>query len=150
MNQLSQLKRHMKTSIKILSIILITLLISCQSEVKRKVYKTTDGKGYCYQDDDTRLWYLLYYNYITGVYDVTPTSSVPSYDVSSAESMDISVNTESSSAEMSQSTGEDTGGSDASNDSDGSGMSESSGSDSGGSDSGSSDGGGSDGGGGGE
>ena len=138
----------MKTSIKILSIILITLLISCQQEIKRKVYKTKDGKGYCYQDDDTLLWYLLIYNNLTGTYDVQQTSSVPSYDVSSVESMNVSVDGESSSANMSESTGEDSGGTDSSNDSDGSGMSESSGSDSGSSDSGSSDSGGSDGGGG--
>lgn len=140
----------MKTSIKILSIILITLLISCKQEIKRKVYKTTDGKGYCYQDDDTLLWYLLVYNHLTNSYDVQQTLSVPSYDVSSVESVNVSVDSESSSASMSESTGEDAGGTDSSNDSDGSGMSESSGSDSGSSDSGSSDSGGSDGGGGGE
>lgn len=135
----------MKASIKILSIILITLLISCKQEIKRKVYKTTDGKGYCYQDDDTLLWYLLIYNHLTNTYDVTSTSTTPSYDVSSVDSVNVSIDYESSSVSISESTGEVSGGTESSNDSDGSGMSESSGSDS---DSGSSDSGGSDGGGG--
>ena len=130
----------MKTSIKILSIILITLLISCGNKTERKVYKTKDGKGYCYRDDDSMIWYLLYYNHLTGSYDVTQTTTPPSYDTSSTETMNISTSdSDNTSVEMSESTGESVGGSDVSNDSNGSGMSESSGGDSGSSDSGSSD-----------
>lgn len=128
----------MKTSIKILSIILIILLISCQQKVERKVYKTTDGKGYCYQDDNSLLWYLLIYNNTTHSYDVVQTSNVPSYDISSSETVSVSSDLNNS-VEITESAGEDVGGSDYSNDSDGSGMSESSGYDSSSSDSSSSD-----------
>lgn len=125
----------MKTIIKILITTLTILFISCVQETKTlKVHKLEDGSGYCYQNEDDMLWYLLIYNSVTDSYDVQQTSTPSSYS-ETTETVDAS-NFEQT--DMAETTGEDTGGSDIDSnvsDSD-SGMSESSGSDSGGSDGG--------------
>lgn len=138
----------MNSLTKILSIILITLLISCNQQ--HKIYKTTDKDGYCYHDNG--LWYVYYLNSNGSYYYYGSQTSYPSYDNSTTYSWSPSSETVSNYNEVpveaqsvTESTGQDVGVTDSSNDSNGSGMSESSGSDSGGSDSGSSDSGSSDG-----
>ena len=125
----------MKTSIKILITTLIILFISCTPQHKElKVHKLKDGSGYCYQNNDDLLWYLLIYNQVTGTYDVQQTSTPPNYQ-ETIQTFEASQETISN-YEMTETTGEDTGGSDTATESSDSGMSESSGSDSGSSDSG--------------
>lgn len=147
----------------LISAVLMLTFVSCSHTHQRKMYKTTDGKGYCYQDDDTLLWYYIYMNELTGKYEFTTSTEAPSYDASSTYSVELNADnttgySESFAESMSESTGEATGGSEASesssSESDSSGMSESTGESTGGSDSssdaGGGDSGGGDGGGGGE
>lgn len=154
----------MKQLILILTLSLSALFFSCDNtNNKKKVYKTTDKEGYCYQDNG--IWYIYYLNSY-GRYDFYGTSSTYyTYDYSSTSNWtpssenvsnfnEMPVDAQQSVESMSESSGESVGGSDASNSSDGNGMGESSGESSGGSDSGGDsgggDGGGGDGGGGGE
>lgn len=138
----------MKTNIKILITILTILFISCTPQHKElKVHKLKDGRGYCYQNENDLLWYLLVYNQLTGTYDLQQTSTVPSYQ-ETTQTFEASQETVSNyeQSEITETTGEDVGGSetesnDTPTDTD-SGMSESSGSDSGGNDSGGDSGGG--------
>lgn len=154
----------MKQLILILTLSLSALFFSCyNTKNKKRVYKTTDKEGYCYQDNG--IWYIYYLNSSGGYSYYGTSSSYTNYDTysntnwtPSSETVsnfnDMPVDAQQSVESMSESSGEAVGGSDASNTSDGNSMSEGSGESSGGSDSGGDSGGGDssggDGGGGGE
>lgn len=146
--KIKQTIKNMKRIILLISILLLT--VACQNHVRKHVYKTKDGKGYCYQDDNM-LWYYIYYNQATGMYDVSPVNGTPSYDTSAETVLELSSSNTANFGEVSESMGESegtsVGGSDSDNDASGEGMGSSEGSSEGGSDSGSDSGGGDGGGG---